>query len=200
MALPSAYLTSTKNAAAILEAIRNAQAPPRFTTRFLEGLGFPSSSDRLMINVLKSLRFLNDTGEPVQRYHDYLDKAQSKKVLAQGIRDAYNDLFQINTGAPSMSKADVQNKMKTLSQGQYSDAVLQKMAATFKTLSSLADFDEEPVVDEEDEQQQDEPAREDRERVGIEREPPFTGIGGLVYNINIVLPESRTCRLRCSFS
>jgi hypothetical protein len=45
MSLPSAYLTSFKNTSAILKAIQTAQAPPRFTQKFLEGLGFPNAND-----------------------------------------------------------------------------------------------------------------------------------------------------------
>jgi hypothetical protein len=190
MALPSAYLTSTKNTAAILEAIKDAQAPKRFTTRWLEGLGFPSSADRLMINVLKALGFLNDTGEPVQRYHEYLDKSQSKQVLARGIRDAYSDLFEINKNAHAMSAADLKNKMKTLSQGQHSDAVIQKMATTFKTLAGLADFSKESAGDGQAPPEDEEPSEEQPE-TDNGAQPPGLSLNGLVYNINIVLPESR---------
>ncbi len=49
MSLPTAYLTSTKNLKAILEAIQNAQAPKKFTYSFLESLEFKSSSDRLIL-------------------------------------------------------------------------------------------------------------------------------------------------------
>ena len=80
MALPSAYFTSFKNVDAIFAAIKAAQAPPRFTQRFLEGLGFQNSNDRLFINVLKAVGFLNDTGEPQHRYHEYLDLSQSETV------------------------------------------------------------------------------------------------------------------------
>jgi Family of unknown function (DUF5343) len=124
MALPSAYLTSFKNVDAILAAIKAAQAPPRFTQRFLEGLGFQNSNDRLFINVLKALGFLNDTGEPRRRYHEYLDLTQSETVLAEAIREAYADLFRVNNHAENMSNQDVKNKMKTLSEGQYTDRVL----------------------------------------------------------------------------
>lgn len=40
-----AYLTSFKNTATILSAIRAAPAPPRFTQNFLEGLGYQSTND-----------------------------------------------------------------------------------------------------------------------------------------------------------
>lgn len=140
MALPTAYLTSFKNVRAILAAIQAAQAPPRFTQKFLETLGFPNTNDRTFINVLKALGFLTDTGAPTSRYHEYLDQTQSAIVLARGIREAYADLFQINTQAYKMTTNEVKNKMKTLSAGQYTDRVLQQMAGTFTVLCQEADF------------------------------------------------------------
>jgi len=62
MALPKAYLTSTKNLPGILAAIQGAQAPDAFTQRFLESLGFKSNQDRLVISVLKGLGFLDSAG------------------------------------------------------------------------------------------------------------------------------------------
>ena len=58
MALTTAYLTQTKNLEAILEAIRNAQAPEKFTSRFLVDLGFSSTNDRLMVGMLRALGFI----------------------------------------------------------------------------------------------------------------------------------------------
>ena len=60
MALPKAYLTSTKNLAGILDAIKSAKAPERFTQKFLQSLEFKASADRLIIGVLKSLKSLDD--------------------------------------------------------------------------------------------------------------------------------------------
>ena len=80
------------------------------------------------------------TGEPQHRYHEYLDLIQSETVLAEAIRDAYADLFRVNNHAENMSTQDVKNKMKTLSEGQYTDRVLTQMAGTFKVLCKNADF------------------------------------------------------------
>jgi hypothetical protein len=197
MALPSAYLTSSKNLAGILEAIQNAQAPTRFTQRYLESLGFASNSDRLVINVLKALGFLSDTGEPLERYHRFLDRTESKKVLAEGLRDAYEDLFQIRRDAHKMSSADVRNKMKTLSQGEYSDDVLSKMATTFKKLSDLADFEAASDTgreDDGDETTDDDVGDTDTDlsqRTRDRADDQRLLFDGFVYNINIHLPESR---------
>lgn len=192
MSLPTAYLTSGKNLAGILNSIVGAQAPEKFTTRFLESLDYKSTSDRLMIGVLKSLNFLADDGRPTQRYFDYLDQTRSQVVMAEAIETAYSDLFQINKQAYKMSKAEVMNKFKTLSQGQYSESVLDKMAMTFTALCAQADFTtskpkNEPALP---------PVNSGPATTTTTTETqPLQGkglsIGGLVYNIQLILPESR---------
>jgi hypothetical protein len=191
MALPTAYLASAKNTDAILEAIKRAQAPKRFTQKFLEGLGFSSVADRLYINVLKALGFLNERGEPTHRYYEFLDESQSRRVLAEGIREAYADLFQINARAQDMSTPDLKNKMRTLSQGQLSDAVLTKMATTYKALAKNADFGppSKSLVATRDQGADKEEAvvRE----AAVRQDVGQVQLGGLVYSIQIHLPESR---------
>lgn len=163
----------------------------------MEGLGFQNSNDRLFINLLKALGFLSDTGEPTRRYHEYLDLTQSETVLAKAIREAYADLFRVNNHAENMSNQDVKNKMKTLSEGQYTDRVLTQMAGTFKILCKNADFSGigrtvDPVVEPRPTVDGTSPTVEHtpgEERVLAEN--GTTRIGGLVYSINIHLPESR---------
>lgn len=195
MAISRAYLTSFKNIPGIFTAIQSAQAPPKFTTRFLEGLGFKNPADRLIIGVLKGLGFLAGGGEPTKRYFEFLDQTQAPRVLADGIREAYGDLFQINTKAQELSGAEVKNKLKTLTQGQFGDSVLDKMSRTFKSLSSLADFSAAPKPDKtEDEVAAAEGTPSDP---GAATSSPTisplrpVNLGGLVYNIQLVLPESR---------
>ena len=194
MRLPNAYLTSFKNTSAILKAVQAAQAPPRFTQKFLEGLGYQNSNDRAIINVLKALGFLDDSGVPTARYHRYLDQTQSALVLAEGLRDAYGDLFRINRNAHEMSNQDVKNKMKTLSEGAFTDRVLTQMAGTFTTLVKDADFAAAPTPDA---RQGTPPAEETHEaptRPATNGQPSLAAaspFGSLAYNINIQLPESR---------
>jgi hypothetical protein len=55
VALAAPYLITTKNLVGFLNAIPEARAPERFTTRFLEQLGFKSTNDRGFISMLKAL-------------------------------------------------------------------------------------------------------------------------------------------------
>ena len=192
MAVPSAYLTTSKNLGRILAAIQNAQAPKQFSTRFIASLGFAGAPDRLIIGVLKALGFLTAEGHPTRRYFEYLDVSQAKRVLADGIRDAYADLYQVNRRAHEMTNAEIKNKLKTITQGQYGDAVLDKMASTFKALSQHADFsaasapNTNPASDETG-------APESQPEALAERPQAHAGVnlGGLVYNIQLILPADR---------
>ena len=190
MTLPTSYLTSIKNLRGILSAIQGAQAPKKFTIQFLTSLGFTSTADRLVIGVLRSLGFLNSNNEPTDRYFRFLDQSQSGSVLADGVRDAYADLFQINKNANQLSKSEAINKFKTLGQGQLSESVLAKMGMTFVELCKIADFKtvatntraEAPPSDEAD------IPDETAEKNLSQRKISF---GGLHYNIQLILPESR---------
>jgi hypothetical protein len=200
MSLPTAYLTSAKNTPSIFQAIQGAQAPTRFTMKFLEGLGFANSNDRATINVLKTLGFLEDSGIPTKRYHEYLDQSQSSTVLAGAIREAYADLFRVNRAAQTMTQADVKNKMKTLSEGQFTDRVLTQMAMTFTTLVKLGDFSESstprsavapPDSATSEELETTQQPLPQPSQAGAGPTNPLTARLGLMYNINIHLPESR---------
>jgi hypothetical protein len=141
MALSSAYLVTTKNLDGFFNAIRSAKAPERFTNRFLTQLDFTSSNDRLYLGVMKALGFIDESGVPTKRYYAFLDQSESPKVLAEAVREAYEDLFAVNKRANELSVEDVKNKLKTLTQGQKSDHVIGLMANTFKALANLSDWE-----------------------------------------------------------
>jgi len=193
MALTNAYLVTTKNLDAFLKSIQSAKAPERFTNKFLAQLDFTSSNDRLFLGVMKALRFIDDSGVPTQRYFDFLDQSQSGRVLAEGIREAYSDLFNINKNAQKLSLDEVKNKFRTLTLGQKSENVISLMANTFKALCDLAVWTAAPttappaaVVEEKVEDlSQSPPLQEEPELVKATR--PFE----LHYDIQIHLPESR---------
>jgi hypothetical protein len=143
-----------------------------------------------MIPVLKSLGFITGDGAPTQRYYDFLDQTQAGRVLADALQEAYSDLFQVNRKANDLSKTEVQNKLKTLTQGKRSDDVLEDMANTFKKFAAMADWST-PTK---------EPAEKPREQAaeGVSKPPatevrehPVVRLEHLAYNIQLILPESR---------
>lgn len=142
MSLTNSYLTTTKNLESIINSVISAKAPERFTNKFLEDLGYKSSNDRLVIGMFKALGLLDDSGQPLQRYFEFLDQSQTGKVLAVGIEEAYEDLFNLRKDAQNLTNEEVKNKLKTLTQGQKSDKILSLMAMTFRAFCDIADWDQ----------------------------------------------------------
>ena len=137
--LTKRYLTSIKNLPAIMTKIVEGTAPKKFTMAHLKSLGFTSSNDRGVLALLKDLGFLSEDGTPNQRYHDYRDTSRSGAVMAEALRDAYEELFHINEKPSSSDREAIQGKFK--SENNVSDRVAQQSTSTFMALLELADLD-----------------------------------------------------------
>ena len=191
MSITDTYYAKIENVANIFQALLNAQAPEKFTQKFLCDLGFPSVNDRAFISVLKSLGFIDESGVPTQRYYDYLDEDNSRSVLASGIREAYADLFAVNQKAYEMTNEQVRKKLKSLFQGKKGNVVLRKMSATFVALCGLADFS---GIAKTMEKKEVGTTPEKEKVVTIEPSKPKTALSkelSLKYSINIELPNTR---------
>jgi hypothetical protein len=195
MAMTNAYLITTKNLESFLNSIKTAKAPERFNAKFLQQLDFTSSNDRLFIGLMKALGFIDEAGVPTKRYYQFLDQSQSGRVLAEALREAYEDLFAVNIKANEMTTEEVKNKLRTLTMGQKSDNVLGLMANTFKSLSELAEWGAPAAADAYATPSDDEiiaAADEPEERKHKEERLPNRETKlQLHYNIQIHLPESR---------
>ncbi len=197
MGLPDAYLVTTKNLDAFFNAIQSAQAPEKFTNKFLEQLEFTSSNDRLYLRVLKELGFLDDSGIPLERYYKFLDATESRRVLAEALKEAYSDLFTIKRDANKLSEDEVVNKLKTLTQGKKTENIIKWMAKTFKSLSDYADWSQDavPKITEGEENTGKPNTLPDEGKPGDESSDKLGIKGGLHYNIQIHLPESRDAKV-----
>jgi hypothetical protein len=198
MARQPVYLVSAKNLGRFLEAVRRAQAPEKVGLRFIEDLGFKSTNDRLFIPLLKAMKFVDDSGKPTARYHSFLDDTQWPQVLAEGIKDAYPDLFRINRNANDLTREQITGKLKSLGEGKISPAVLTNMTKTFVELVKLADFSavaREPKIaaDSDAENRDDSQERSAKDRRPLDTNGETRSGGGptLVYRIEIVLPAVR---------
>ena len=137
--LAKRYLHSAKNLPDIMTKVIEGTAPKKFTIAHLKGIGFKSSNDQSILPVLKELGFLTDDGTPTQRYHDYRDQSRSKAVMANALREAYEEIFHINERPTSSDRPAIVGKLK--SEHNVSDAVEKKQATTFLALLKLADLD-----------------------------------------------------------
>jgi hypothetical protein len=199
MALTSSYLVTVKNLTAFFDSLITAKAPTAFTNKFILGLGFKSTNDRLYISLLKGLGFLDSGAVPTERYFRFLDQSESKRVLAEAIEEAYGDLFAVNTKAYELSVAEVKNKLRSLTEGKFSDKVISLMATTFKALSEYAEWGPKQVTPPSKEKPS-ETAKSEPKPLEVPAKPASdipdvveksAGLSQLHYNIQVHLPESR---------
>lgn len=144
MALTNSYVIITGKLGQVFQQIRDGAAPSKFTTQHLKDLGFASTNFRAVIPLLKSLGFLTDDGTPTSRYHEYRSEANSKRIMADAIRDTYSDLFTINARPSAADRPLIEGKFK--STHNVSPATAKKMAQTFFALLELADLSQSPTA------------------------------------------------------
>lgn len=189
------YMISSKNVAAILDKIQNAGAPNVFGMDFLKDLGFTSSNDRGIIKVLKFLGFLDASGRPQPSYREFMDHTKAKGVLAARLRIAYDDLFTSDKNAQNQSAETLKGWFKTKTGS--GDAVAKKMATTFKTLATYADFSKAKLEATPAQEQPTQAKVDNLENRASQQEKPDgrssnlnLGGFGLTYRIEVHLPDT----------
>jgi hypothetical protein len=189
------YMPSVTNLHKILDAIQNAGAPDAFGLDFLKDLGFTSSNDRAVIKLLKFLGFLDSSSKPLQSYKEFMDQNKAKSVLGARLLKAYDDLFLSDKDAQTRTVEKLKGWFKTKTGS--GDAVANKMATTFKSLASYADFSKNlaTVDSEESASVKKGGAAADRPKEGSGKldkgdlRPPLGAIG-FAYRIEIHLPDT----------
>lgn len=114
------------------------------------------------------------------------------RVLAEGIREMYSDLFAVNKQANELTVEDVKNKLRTLYAGKKPDSALGSIAKTFVSLCQIADFSAGAINSASIPEKSEEKGEERPETTpAFSKSDNSISLGSLQYHINIVLPESR---------
>ena len=138
MTLSSSYTQAYGKLGDFFGKIRDGQAPSQFTHQLLKDLGFKSNNHRPYIPIMKALGFLSPDGKPTQRYFHYRDHSKSKRVMGDGLKEAYSDIFLIKENPTKADKDVIEGKFK--SYHNTSDTVAKHMTSTFFALLALVDF------------------------------------------------------------
>lgn len=168
----------------ILEKIKQAKTPERFTYDFLNTtLGFKSSSARAFIPLAKRIGLLASDGSPTDLYKSFRNPAESGGAMAKAIRKGYPQLFERNESAHKMNKKDLEGLLVQITGLEKNNATLRSIVETFEALKLFAQFGEEKKVAEG-------PKEEEKEKPTSEEGPPGELKLGLAYTINLVLPKT----------
>ena len=192
------YLASPGLIPKILTKIQEAKRPDRFTQDFLgTKLGHASGSAMAIIPLLKRMGFLNSDGSPTSLYDQFRNTDTQGVAVAEGMRNAYAELFDRNKYAGAMPTDKLKPLIMEIAGAAHDDRTLELTLSTFVKLKALADFDADPKVPAVSQTDgnitttgNSDSARlipETQRRAAVELES--VGLN-LAYTVNIVLPET----------
>ena len=137
------YVVQPGSIKKILEKIRDAKTPDRFTTDFLDTkLGFRGGNYRQFIPLAKKLSLLNSDGTPTDLYKAFRSPTTSKAAIAEAIKVGYREVFERNEYAGNLKKDDLKGLVVEITGLDAKDAIVGMICRTFEMLKSFADFDQ----------------------------------------------------------
>lgn len=144
MAAKIPYMLSPSLIPRTLNKIQEAKRPERFTQDFLETkLGLSGGGARPVIPLLKRLGFLAPDGVPTKRYDQYRNEYTRKRAVAEGMKEAFSEIFDRNIYAQELDKAKLTGLVLEITGAAPEDRTTVAIVGTFSALSDLADFDTE---------------------------------------------------------
>ena len=92
------YMQSTGLLTKILDKVKEARTPDRFSQDYLGTvLGFSGGSARPFISLAKRIGLINPDGTPSSLYHRFRgSEGESRAAMAEAIRKGYTPLFKRN--------------------------------------------------------------------------------------------------------
>jgi len=186
------YMPNPGTLGKVLDKIKEAATPPRFTQDFLvDTLGFKGGYALAAIPFLKKIGFLATDGSPTEIYKRFRNEGESGRAMADAIRLGYASLFKINEKAHDLSDDALKGLIVQVTGGKKDDATTKYIYSCFKTLKSRASFQAGVLVPTTPESIP-KPDRGDLAgRESFSEQPNERGIGmNLSYTINLNLPPS----------
>lgn len=190
MATKIPYVNQPGSMVKILEKIRSAKTPDRFTHDFLETkLGFKGGNYRQFIPLAKKLGLLGSDGSPTDLYKKFRNSESTKAAMGAALRTGYREAFERNEYAYNLDKGKFKGLVVEITGLESDSRVVQLICSTFDNLKKLADFEADLPAGSD-------PEAEDALEPGAGGAETPAGSGthdlslGLSYTINLVLPKT----------
>ena len=136
------YMQSTGLVSKILDGIKSAKTPDRFSQDFLGTvLGFSSGSARPFIPLGKRLSLISSDGSPTELYKRFRGSVdESKAAMAEAIRTGYAPLYKRNEFADKLDKKKLEGLVKEVTGSEDGSSTVRAIVGTFEALKPYADF------------------------------------------------------------
>lgn len=188
------YSTSAGTLEKMLEKIKTASSPERFTQDFVgTKLAMKGGTANACIPFLKKMGFVAGDGSPTDIYREFRNPAKSRIAISTSFRKLYSRLYEMNEYVHDACDQDVLGLIVECTGNELDNAVTKYTLVTFNMLRKHADFDNE--------EENIEIIPPQQETGGIENHNPITvnlpqqptqGKGiNLSYTINLNLPATK---------
>jgi len=191
------YSTSVGTLEKMLEKIKAASTPDRFTQDFVgTKLAMKGGTARACIPLLKKMGLVGSDGSPKDLYKEYRNQAKSRIALGKAFRTLYARLYEMNEYVHDANDQDVLGLIVECTGNEHDSAATKYTLSTFNMLRKHADFEADEDVSVEVMKIEDEApmaAQQSPIQVNLppQNEAP-TGKGiNLSYTINLNLPATK---------
>lgn len=135
------FMNAYGNVTRILNKIKEAQTPDRFTHDFLETeLGFSGGGARPFVSFAKRLGLLASDGTPTELYKSFRNPDESGAAVAQAMKNGYSDLYRRNEFAHSLDRKGLEGLVMAATGLEKGNGTLRSIVGSFEALKGLADF------------------------------------------------------------
>ncbi len=187
------YLTASGTLKKALDRLIEAARPPKFNSDFLENvLKLTSGTARSAIPILKKMGFLTSDGIPTDLYDRFRTESGRPNAALLGLRSAFPEIFKRSEYAHSVGDAKLRDIVTEITGLIPNDPVAVAIRGTFNVIKNFipdgfnsSSSDDNSGSDESSLNSQAPPDQHHPESPRSTRNNL-----GLVYNINIVLPET----------
>jgi hypothetical protein len=136
------YSTSTGTLEKMLEKIKAASVPDRFTQDFVgTKLAMKGGTAKACIPLLKKLGLVGSDGTPTDLYKEFRNPKKSRAALGKAVRRAYARLYEMNEYVHDADDSEVLGLIVECTGGEKSSASTKYTLATFNMLRKHADFE-----------------------------------------------------------
>ncbi|MES0031865.1 MULTISPECIES: DUF5343 domain-containing protein [unclassified Mesorhizobium] len=184
------YLTASGTLKKALDRLIEAQRPERFSVDFLENvLKLSGGAARATIPVLKKMNFLGSDGTPTELYAKFRTDSGRGMAAWQGLRSAFQEIFRRSEYAHSAEESKLKDIIVEITGLKSNDPVAMAIRGTFNVIKSYVPSNLDLNAPTAEINEATEPLENKAPLRPEVRDGPSREIG-LLYNINIVLPET----------
>lgn len=192
------YSTAVGTLENMLEKIKTASVPERFTQDFVSTkLAMKGGTAMSCIPFLKKMGFVASDGTPTEQYREFRNPKKSRLAVGKAFRKLYQRLYEMNEYIHDASDQDVLGLVVECTGGEKNSAVTKYTLATINMLRKISDFDGDDALDVEENGTINVPNPSSYQPVSgsthipsIQQPPNGKGIN-LSYTINLNLPATK---------